>query len=61
METNPIFSNNIIKGQHFLNIAEDLGQILVVRHTLLVITEITPHLNNQSGWVGIRQVGSKPS
>ncbi len=58
METNPVFSNNIIKGQHFLNIAEDLGQILVVRHTLLVITEITPHLNKV---VVIRQVESKPS
>ncbi len=58
METNVVFSNNIIKGQHFLNIAEDLGQILVVRHTLLVITEMTPHLNNV---VAIGQVESKPS
>ncbi len=58
METNVVFSNNITKGQHFLNIAEDLGQILVVRHTLLVITEITPRLNNV---VAIGQVESKPS
>ncbi len=58
METNVVFSNNITKGQHFFNIAEDLGQILVVRHTLLVIIEITPHLNKV---VAIRQVESKPS
>ncbi len=30
-------------------IIEDLGQILVVLHTLLVIIETTPHLNKQSG------------
>ncbi len=39
-----------------LKIAEDLGQILVVLHTLLVIIEMTPRLNKQSG-----QVGSKSS
>ncbi len=32
-----------------LKIAEDLGQILVVLHTLLVIIEMTPRLNKQSG------------
>ncbi len=42
-----------------MKIAEDLGQILVVLHTLLVIIEMTPRLNKQSG--SDRQVGSKPS
>ncbi len=49
METNPVFSNNITKGQHIMKIIEDLGQILVVLHTLLVIIEMTPRLNKQSG------------
>ncbi len=44
-----------------MKIAEDLGQILVVLHTLLVIIEMPPRLNKQSGWVAIGQVGSKPS
>ncbi len=37
-----------------LKIAEDLGQILVVLQTLLVIIEMTLHLNKQSGsdWTG---------
>ncbi len=30
-----------------MKIAEDLGQILVVLHTLLVIIETTPRLNKQ--------------
>ncbi len=45
METNPVFSNNITTGQHVY--AEDLGQILVVLHTLLVIIEMPPRLNKQ--------------
>ncbi len=51
METNPVFSNNITKGQHvcILKMAEDLGQIHVVLLTLLVIIEMTPRLNKQSG------------
>ncbi len=53
METNPTFSNNIAKAQHvqysILKIAEDLGQIFVVLHTLLVIIEITSRLNKQGG------------
>ncbi len=50
METNPVFSNNITLGATcILKIAEDLGQILVVLHTLLVIIEMTPCLNKQSG------------
>ncbi len=32
-----------------MKIAEDLGQILVVLHTLLVIIEMIPRLNKQSG------------
>ncbi len=32
-----------------MKIAEDLGQILVVHHTLLVIIEMPPRLNKQSG------------
>ncbi len=32
-----------------MKIAEDLGQILVVLHTLLVIIEMAPRLNKQSG------------
>ncbi len=32
-----------------MKIAEDLGQILVVLHTLLVIIEMSPRLNKQSG------------
>ncbi len=32
-----------------MKIAEDLGQILVILHTLLVIIEMTPRLNKQSG------------
>ncbi len=32
-----------------MKIIEDLGQILVVLHTLLVIIETTPRLNKQSG------------
>ncbi len=32
-----------------MNIAEDLGQILVVCHTLLVIIVMPPRLNKQSG------------
>ncbi len=32
-----------------MKIAEDLGQILVVLHTLLVIIEMPLHLNKQSG------------
>ncbi len=32
-----------------MKIAEDLGQILVVLHTLLVIIEMPPRLNKQSG------------
>ncbi len=39
-----------------MKIAEDLGQILVVHHTLLVIIEMPPRLNKQSG--NDRQVGS---
>ncbi len=37
-----------------MNIAEDLGQILVVLHTLLVIIEMPYRLNKQSGsvWTG---------
>ncbi len=31
-----------------MKIAEDLGQILVVLHTLLVIIEMPPRLNKQS-------------
>ncbi len=59
METNPVFSNNITKGQQYKKIIEDLGQILVVLHTLLVIIEMTPRLNKQV--VAIGQIGSKPS
>ncbi len=33
-----------------MKIIEDLGQILVVLHTLLVIIEMTPRLNKQSGF-----------
>ncbi len=32
-----------------MKIIEDLGQILVVLHTLLVIIEMPPRLNKQSG------------
>ncbi len=32
-----------------MKIAEHLGQILVVLHTLLLIIEIPPRLNTQSG------------
>ncbi len=32
-----------------MKIAEDLGQILVVFHTLLLIIEMPPRLNKQSG------------
>ncbi len=32
-----------------MKIIEDLGQILVVLHTLLVIIEMTARLNKQSG------------
>ncbi len=32
-----------------MKIAEDLGQILVVLHTLLLIIEMPPHLNKQTG------------
>ncbi len=32
-----------------MKIAEDLGQILVVFYTLLVIIEMNPRLNKQSG------------
>ncbi len=32
-----------------MKIIEDLGQILVVLRTLLVIIEMTPRLNEQSG------------
>ncbi len=32
-----------------MKIAEDLGQILVVLHTLLLIIEMPPRLNKQSG------------
>ncbi len=50
MEINPIFSNNVTNGATcLLKIAEDLGQILVVLHTLLVIVEMPPRLNKQSG------------
>ncbi len=42
-----------------MKIAEDLGQILVVHHTLLVIIEMPPRLNKQV--VAIGQVGSTPS
>ncbi len=43
MDTNPVFSNDITKRETcILKIAEDLGQILVVLHALLVITEMTP-------------------
>ncbi len=50
MEINPIFSNNVTNGATcLLKIAEDLGQILVVLHTLLVIIEMPPRLNKQSG------------
>ncbi len=31
-----------------MKIAGNLGQILVALHTLLVIIEMTPHLNKQS-------------
>ncbi len=47
METNPVFSINITKGQHVY--WKYLGQILVVLHTLLVIIGMTPRLNKQSG------------
>ncbi len=40
---------NIYGPDCILKIAEDLGQILVVLHTLLVIIEMTPLLNKQSG------------
>ncbi len=43
-----------------MKIAEDLGQILVVLHTLLVIIEMPPHLK-KTKVVAIGQVGSKPS
>ncbi len=33
-----------------MKIAEDLGQILVVLHTLLVIIEMPPHLNKQNNF-----------
>ncbi len=49
METNPVFTNNISKGQHvYYKMAEGLGQILVALHTLLPITEMIHHLNRQS-------------
>ncbi len=32
-----------------MKIAEDLGQIIVVLHTLLLIIEMHPRLNKQSG------------
>ncbi len=47
----------LIYAEHcILKIAEDLGQILVVLHTLLVIIEMPPLLNKQSvsnrtGWI----------
>ncbi len=52
MENNSVISNNITKGHIptcILKIAEDLGQILMELHTLLVIIEMTPRLNVQSG------------
>ncbi len=33
----------------YIKKAEDLGHILVVLHTLLVIIEMAPRLNKQSG------------
>ncbi len=45
MEMNPIFSNNYQGATCILKIAEELGQILVVLYTLLVINEMTPCLN----------------
>ncbi len=48
METNPVFSNNY-QGATCMKIAEDLEQILVVLHTLLLIIKMPPHLNKQSG------------
>ncbi len=41
-----------------MTIAEDLEKIHVILHTLLLIIEMPPHLNKQSG---SGQVGSKPS
>ncbi len=50
METNPVFSNNITKGQHIYNENNRGPRIdLVVLHTLLLIIEMTPRLNKQSG------------
>ncbi len=37
-----------VTAAYIMKIAEDLGQILVVLHTLLVIIEMTPRLNKQS-------------
>ncbi len=61
METNTVFSNNITKGQDVLKIAEYLGQILVVLHTLLVIIYMPHHLNKQSGSDRTGRIYSKPS
>ncbi len=36
-----------------MKIAADLGQIRVVLHTLLVIIEMPPHLNKQSGSITV--------
>ncbi len=49
METNPVFFYNLYQGATcIMKIAEDLGQILVVLHTLLLIIEMLPSLNKQS-------------
>ncbi len=51
METNPVFLIILPRGTYIMKIIEDLGQILVVLHTLLVIIEMPPRLNKQSGSV----------
>ncbi len=57
METNPVFSNNITRGSMYMKTAEDLGQILVVLHTLLVIIR----LNTQFSVKGISLLNSEMS
>ncbi len=44
-----------------MKISEDLGQILVVLHTLLLIIEMPPRLNKQSGSCNEGAVSLDPS
>ncbi len=44
-----------------MKIIEDLGQILVVLHTLLVIIEMTPRLNKQRAVKGHQKQNCRPA